>query len=108
MAVKYMDIQEFTDTGYLHEVNRRFFHPLGLALSVRADTDSETGEVVGAWKLGGIFDYRDDPEGVIFDADTLDPEKAARVQAEMEARRPARIAALGYWEQPITPERNEP
>jgi hypothetical protein len=30
--IERMAISEFVDEGYLQEVNRRFFHPLGLAL----------------------------------------------------------------------------
>ena len=29
---KYMPIKEFRERGYLQELNRRFLHPLGLAL----------------------------------------------------------------------------
>lgn len=59
--MKYLDLTEFRDLGYLQEVNRLFFHPLGLALEVYTDTD--TGDVT---HLGGIWDYRGDPEGVLF------------------------------------------
>jgi hypothetical protein len=59
--VKRMDIKEFREKGYLQEANRLFFHPLGLALEVIIN--EETGEE----KLGGIWDFRDDPEGLYFD-----------------------------------------
>jgi hypothetical protein len=59
--VKRIDIKEFREKGYLQEANRLFFHPLGLALEVIID--KETGEE----KLGGIWDYREDPEGILFD-----------------------------------------
>lgn len=95
MSVKRMDIKEFVDFGYLHELNRGFLHPLGLALEVNFDDD---GNPTG---FGGVWDRRDDVDGLIFAEDTLDPEKAARVAAERERRRPAREAALGYWQQPI-------
>lgn len=31
---KYMDLSEFVESGYLQEVNRQFFHPLGLGLII--------------------------------------------------------------------------
>ena len=58
--MKRIGIKEFKEEGYLQEANRRFFHPLGLALEVIIDKD---GGVV----LGGIWDSRDDPEGILFD-----------------------------------------
>ena len=42
--MKYIDVNEFIEEGYLQELNRRFLHPLGLALTVAADADDETGE----------------------------------------------------------------
>lgn len=59
--IKYMSIKEFREKGYLQELNRRFLHPLGLALEVIVD--DKTGEE----RLGGIWDYRDDPEGIYYD-----------------------------------------
>jgi hypothetical protein len=95
MPSKRMSVREFRDFGYLHELNRGFLHPLGLALEVI--TDDKTGEE----RLGGVWDYQDDPEGLIFTEGTLDPEKVRRVAEERERRRPAREKALGYWQQPI-------
>lgn len=39
---KRMNIKEFREEGYLQEVNRQFFHPLGLALEL--EQNEETGE----------------------------------------------------------------
>ena len=94
MPVKRIDIQEFVDFGYLHELNRGFLHPLGLALEV---TDHDDGSVT----LSGVQDYRDDPEGMIFAEEILDPAKAQRVAEERERRRPARESQMGYWQQPV-------
>jgi hypothetical protein len=58
--IKFMSIQEFRKLGLLQEVNRQFFHPLGLALSVRRDNISNQ------WQLCEIWDSRDDPEGFLF------------------------------------------
>jgi hypothetical protein len=54
---KRIDIEEFRELGYLQEVNRRFLHPLGLALEIIKDDN-------GNELLGGIWDYRDDIEGI--------------------------------------------
>ena len=87
--IKRIDIKEFRERGYLQEVNRRLLHPLGLALEVVQDED-------GTEHLSGVWDYRDDPEGIYFsDATDLEP-KARSVTAELDARSPARQAALGY------------
>lgn len=85
-----LSAEELRDEGYLLEANRRFFHPLGLALAVAED--------------GGIsiLDDRGDPEGWYF-AELEDEETRAKAEnvARLEAeRRPARLAALGYWIQP--------
>ena len=81
-SIKRIDIAEFRKFGYLQEVNRLFFHPLGLALEVVIDRD--TGE---EW-LGGIWDYREDPFGMAYDS--IDTEKINRVAAEREKRAVAR------------------
>jgi hypothetical protein len=94
----YMDIKKFTEEGYLQEANRQFFHPLGLALTIRAETDDVTGDVIGP-VLAGIQDFRDDPEGMIFTE--IDAEKAGKVLAAVKARGEPRRSALGYWIQPV-------
>jgi len=91
----YMDIQEFAEFGYLQELNRRFLHPLGLALSVTKDTWS------GKWVLGSIWDGRDDPEGFVFEGEALDMSKADRVAKENFIRRGFRINNLGFSNQPL-------
>ena len=60
MKRKYLDLKEFHQKGLLQEVNRQFFHPIGLALEMSVDTN--TGEMI----LSGVWDYRDDPEGIYF------------------------------------------
>jgi hypothetical protein len=86
-GIKYLDAQTFRDDGYLQEANRGFFHPLGLALELSSD---------GTLR---VWDCRDDAEGIRFsDADLA--EKATRLREISDARREARIAALGYWQQP--------
>ena len=58
--IKRIDIKEFRESGYLQEVNRRFLHPLGLALEIVIESD-------GSEILGGIWDYREDPDGIYYD-----------------------------------------
>ena len=101
MTMKYMDIEEFMNLGYLHEVNRQFLHPLGMALVVGCDTAEDTGEQVGPWRITGIWDARDDPEGFIFVDETLEPDKARRVQEEWDERANERQLRLGFVVQPI-------
>lgn len=94
-GIKYLDLKEFKTSGLLQEVNRQFFHPRGLALEVLVDHD---GQVTG---LGGIQDFRDDPEGVwmVMDADRV--ARGNRVQAALDARVDARVERLGWLIQPL-------
>ena len=87
-----MNIKEFRELGYLQEVNRGFFHPLGLALETTIGDDNVES-------LSGIQDYRDDPEGMRYEELDLQS-KAKLVEEERERRRPARETILGYWQQP--------
>ena len=102
--MKNIDPAEFRDLGYLQEVNRRFLHPLGLALAMESD-----GETL--W-FAGIRDCRDDPVGVYFaetegTPDFTDPEEARRradyIGAEIAKRAAARTALFGNasWLQPV-------
>ena len=68
---KYMDLEEFIDEGYLQEVNRLFFHPLGLRM--RLIVDEESGELV----FGGIVDARDNPDEASFGFDEMDDDEIA-------------------------------
>lgn len=94
--VKRIDSREFREAGYLQEANRLFFHPLGLALEVVIEED-------GTEHVGGVWDYRDDPEGMAF-ADLSGPlvaAKAERVEAERLALAASRRERLGFEIQPI-------
>jgi hypothetical protein len=104
-----MDIRELREAGYLQEVNRRFFHPLGLALEVVQLDD-------GGYCLGGVWDYRADPNGIYFaDAEDGSPnvgtdaaQVAAFIDAEIARRAAPRIALFGAVIQPVEPiEREE-
>jgi hypothetical protein len=37
---KHLDIKKFRDIGYVQEVNRQFFHPLGLALEIKVNEET--------------------------------------------------------------------
>lgn len=124
--IKYIDIKEFREFGYLQEVNRQVLHPHGLALEVevwdredinklikdflpesldtktRADIRellASVGVGVGKERLGGVWDYRDDPEGIYF-IDGPDPQKVNNVAGAFLERAEARQHALGYVIQP--------
>ena len=90
---RYIPIKEFRALGFVQELNRRFLHPCGLALEVVVES---TGEE----KLGGIWDYRDDPEGIIF-VDVPDTEKAATVERLLTEKEEARKRAFGWVIQPL-------
>lgn len=87
--IKRIDIKEFRSLGFLQEVNRQFFHPLGLALEVIIN--DETGEET----LGGVWDYRDDPEGMGFGTGAINKDKVAHVEALRESKVAARIKEFG-------------
>lgn len=93
-GIRRIDIAEFRALGYIQEVNRLFLHPRGLALEVAVEED-------GSERLGGVWDYRDDPEGMAFGEGMIDAEKAARVAEDLARLEPTRLAALGYIVQPV-------
>jgi hypothetical protein len=96
VAVKFIDVKEFRELGYLQELNRKFLHPHGLALCIQVESD-------GAERLLGVVDYREDLEGMYFEENTLEASKTLRVKELEDARRGPREAALGYWVQPESP-----
>jgi hypothetical protein len=90
-----MDLREFVDEGFLQEVNRQFFHPLGLSMAV------STADGINDVRFDGIYDYRDTPEGTYFNESVLSAEKAAKVYNLLKDTWPIRLRELGYWVQPI-------
>jgi hypothetical protein len=103
--IKHMPIAEFRAEGWLQEINRRLLHPAGLALEVTIDDD--TGEE----HISGVWDYRDDPEGIAYADDgdyAPDPGKARAVDRALAAKRPGRETALGYFIQPIRRDGGQP
>jgi len=89
-----MPVKEFRELGILQELNRQFLHPLGLALEVEQPEDGS------AERFGGIWDYRGDPEGLMFGTELpLGP--ALAVDALRRAHAAARIKLMGAIVQPI-------
>lgn len=91
--MKRLDFDTLREDGYLQEVNRTFFHPLGLALAIEIGHD-------GVWRLC-VLDAREDPEGFMFDGDNGLAEKANNINQIASTRREARVRAIGFWKQPI-------
>jgi hypothetical protein len=92
--VKRMTPKEFRQAGYLQELNRCFLHPLGLALEVVVNAD-------GTEHFNGLWDCRDDPEGIVYSPSELDTEAAKRIYDEREKKRRVRLAAFGFDMQPV-------
>jgi hypothetical protein len=93
--VKTLDLEVLRDDGYLQEVNRLFFHPLGLALAVALPT--KAGEPPPSLS---VLDAREDLEGFHFIENDLNV-KFLRLHNISRLRRVARVNKLGYWVQPL-------
>ena len=93
---EYLSWDEFRNSGMLQEVNRQFFHPLGLSLKILIDDE---GEVTG---IAGIADLRANPQGAIF-ADVGDDhrKRANNIIGEQRRRAAMRETLLGFVRQPI-------
>lgn len=85
--VKKMDAKEFRTMGLLAEINRTFLHPLGLALEVMINDD-------GTETIGGIWDYREDPEGIIYQP--FPEEQVKKAKEFINKKHQERYEALGY------------
>lgn len=93
-TIKHMPIKEFRAFGWLQEINRRMLHPAGLAMSVRVDDK-------GNETLDGVWDYRDDPEGIYYLKDTADPLLAREVDKAIESHYDKRVELFGDVIQPV-------
>lgn len=89
--MKYMTAVDFRNEGFLQEVNRQFFHPLGLALALDVDSgiDDEGYLRVQVW------DERDDPEGWFFGKNEMSKEKADKVEELRISKADERCRQLG-------------
>lgn len=96
--MKQITAKEFRELGLIQEINRLFLHPMGLALEIKIDE-------YGNEEFGGVWDYRDDPEGMIFDEKTINTQeaqdKAIKVEILFESKKEARIKSFGWHIQPI-------
>lgn len=99
--IKRIDIKEFREKGYLQELNRRFLHPLGLGLEIIIDDN-------GVEKLGGIWDYRDDKDGLFYDLSNSSLERKEKfiknklfIDSEFEKRGEERKEVLGFDIEPV-------
>jgi len=100
--VNRIDIREFRESGFLQELNRKFLHPMGMALEVIIDDED------GSESLGGIWDYREDDEGVYYDIEHSDEEtiksftkKAKFVEEHYNKVTQKRFKKLGFIVEPI-------
>lgn len=96
-----MNIKEFRELGYLQEINRTFLHPLGLALEIVKNED-------GCEELGGIWDFREDEEGIYFDIENSDigrqrtfNKKKNFIDSEFDVRLKKRYDKLGFRIEPV-------
>jgi len=96
--IKRMDIKDFREMGLLAELNRTFLHPLGLALEIDVEKD-------GTEKLGGIWDYRNDPEGMLYAVADFPTEKIKKAQEFIKQKHEQRMKALGFiYQDPDNPQ----
>lgn len=101
LPYKSLPWEEVVSSGLLLEANRRFFHPLGMALYTSQD---EEGKIVGV----GIFDARDDELGFYFEGlSANDVAKGQEIQAILEIKRAARMARFGSVIQPLIEAKRE-
>lgn len=101
MSVKRMNVKEFREKGYLQELNRQFLHPLGLAMEITIEED-------GSERLGGIWDYRNDPEGLMYDLASSSKsrikefkKKATYIEKLRQQKALTRMKQLGFIIEPI-------
>jgi len=93
-GIRRLLVKEFRAQGYLQELNRKFLHPLGLALEVIIDPSTEEEY------FGGVLDYRQDDYGIVFGMKT-DKEKAERIEKERVTKLGVRKGKFGWGVQPV-------
>ena len=74
--IKRLSLKDARAAGLLSEINRQFLHPRGLALQVDLTED-------GNETINSLWDYRDDPEGIVYCLD--DPEFKKRLQEKKKS-----------------------
>lgn len=98
-GIKYLEdpAKFLLDSGLLFRINRDILHPFGLALEVRMNLE-------GKWELGGIWDYRDSPAGMLFDDTALieGEEKYQKFLRQFGQKKLSqREEMFGYIQQPL-------
>jgi molecular chaperone GrpE len=100
LEIKKIDIKDFRESGYLQEANRRFFHPLGLALEVSIEDGKEL--------ISGVWDYREDKEGIYYDIQNSESERKEKflknknfIDSQLKERGDLRKSELGFKIEPI-------
>lgn len=98
---KKINLKEFREKGYLQELNRSMLHPLGLAMSFKINENGEE-------EFDGIWDYRDNDEGVFYDINSSDVDRKNRFKTnekfiidELQKRIQPRQEKLGFFIEPI-------
>ena len=83
-----MSLNELKEMGYLQEVNRQFFHPIGLALAVIGDNLK-------------VIDGRSEDEGIRFSDEVISKDKFKDkkdfIEKVFEDSRSKREPLLGYF-----------
>ncbi len=96
-------IGEFVARGYLQELNRQFFHPLGLALGIVV-VPNEPDPRAARLRVTRT----DDPDGYEFGGETAfsqsDIVRGTRIEAEQAEGLAWRQEHLGYGIQPLVVE----
>ncbi len=95
--IKKMTPAEFRKLGYLQELNRQFLHPFGLALEMKQHDNGDES-------FGGIWDYRDDPEGIRYADEIIDDEfvrRAVELNQIWSKRAKIRHRLFGFIIQPF-------
>lgn len=90
-AVKFL-----RESGLFFQINRDILHPLGLAMEA---TLSERANADGAGTIINLWDCREDPEGIVYDEETVlrNEAKLAKFMSEFGTYRLAsRRTLLGY------------
>ena len=95
MSDQYVSAEFLAGIGILREVNRRFFHPLGMAMQIDQD-----GVVL-------IQDHTYDTAGVVFDEECMSPalffERYDPFEEFAASRHEAREREVGFVVQPVPP-----
>ena len=100
MAHPILSLKELRDGGYLQEANRKFWHPLGLAMALVYGDGKEAPPTSVEF-----YDYREDEEGVYFGPAkdqmeaSLRLEFAGKIEHERSLKKDKRVELFGQEEQ---------